>query len=76
LNNSKFKIFSVYSFGITWAFYTAPTSLPPNLNTMVKKMATAKYWVARKRVTFNLLDMKKMAKDKFSSITIANKHVK
>jgi len=43
---------------------------------MVKKMATAKYWVARKRVTSNLLDMKKMAKGKFSLITIANTHVK
>jgi len=43
---------------------------------MVEKMATAKYWVARKRVTFNQLDMKNMAKDKFSLITIANKHVK
>jgi hypothetical protein len=43
---------------------------------MVKKMANAKYWVARKRVTFNILDMKKIAKDKFSLITIANKHLK
>jgi len=43
---------------------------------MVKKMASAKYWVTGKRVTFNLLDMKKMTKDKFSLITIANKHAK
>jgi len=28
LNNSKFKVFSVDSFGITWTFYLAPTSLP------------------------------------------------
>jgi hypothetical protein len=76
LNNSKFKIFSVDSFGITWAFYPEPTSLPSESKHNGEKMATAKYWVARKRVTFNLLDMKKMAKDKFSLITRANKHVK
>jgi hypothetical protein len=28
-NNSIFKIFSVDNFGITWAFYPTPTSLPP-----------------------------------------------
>jgi len=42
---------------------------------MGEKTATAQYWVARKRVTFNLLDEKKTAKDKFSIIIIASKHV-
>lgn len=38
-------------------------------------MATAQYWMAKKKVTFNLPDVKKMAKDKFSLIIRASKHL-